>query len=216
MAKRPLIEATKREQKGSHSVARLRKEGAVPAIIYGSGAPVEMISVSHERMREIIEARSRTVDLKLGSKSQSAIVKDVQYDHLGSDVFHVDFERIELSETVRVEVSIETHGVAKGTRLGGVLEVVHKHVSVECKAGDIPNEVVVEIADLDIDQFVTIGQLQIPEGVKVLDDPAAICVVVHPPRKEVDVTAEAEAGAELAEPEVIGAKKEEEESGEES
>jgi len=212
MAERPLIEARKRGEKGKRTVARLRQKGIVPGVIYGMGGPTEMISVDEERLREVIEGRSRMVDVKLGSEEHPAIVKEIQYDHLGAEIYHVDFERINLSEIVRVQVPLETHGTAKGAKSGGLLDLVLKHVNVECKAGEIPTEITVEVADLDIGQVLTVAQLSVPAGVKVLDDPGTIVVVVHEPRAEEEVAAAvAPAAGEMAEPEVITARKEKEE-----
>jgi large subunit ribosomal protein L25 len=210
MAKRPLIEAEQRSETGTRAMRRLRRGGRVPGVVYGGGTDNRNITVSAEKMHEVIASRSRMVELQFEGQAQPAVVKDVQYDHLGSDINHVDFERIDLEEIVRVSVPVETHGTAKGTRNGGVMEVVHRHVTVECHAGDIPNEITVEVAELDLEQSITVGQLALPEGVKVLDDPASIVVIVHPPREEEEVTA-APAEGELAEPELITRKAEEEE-----
>jgi large subunit ribosomal protein L25 len=216
MAKRPLVEAEVREGKGKRAVARLRRGGAVPGVVYGLDAPVQMITVSEERLREIIESRSRMVELKLGAKAEPVLVKEIQYDHLGSDIYHVDFERIDLGEVVRVPVPLETRGTSKGAKSGGILDLVLKHFTVECKAGEIPNEIVVDISDLDIGQSITAGQVQVPAGVKVLDDPATIVAIVQAPREEEVAATAAEPGAaEIAEPEVITARKEKEEEEEE-
>jgi large subunit ribosomal protein L25 len=212
MAERPLIEARKRDETGKRVVSELRRHGVVPGVIYGMDGPTEMIAVPEERLREIIDSRSRMVDVKLGADAHPAIVKEIQYDHLGSDIYHVDFERINLSEIIRVKVPIETHGSAKGAKSGGLLDLVLKNVDVECMAGEIPNEIIVEVADLDIGQHLTVGQLAAPAGVKILDAAATIVVVVHAPRAEEEVAAAvAPAGEEMAEPEVITARKEKEE-----
>ena len=91
--------------------------------------------------------------------------------------------------------------------------MTHRHITVECKPGDVPSEITVEVAHLDIGDTVTVGELPIPEGVKVIDEPSTVAVAIHAPRKAVEVEAE-EGEEELAEPEVISARKEEE--GEES
>lgn len=209
MAKRPLIEAQKRDVSGTRAVKRLRKTGVVPGVIYGQGAPTESLVVQEARLREVIETRSRMVEVRLNSQTFPAVLKQVQYDHLGSDIYHVDFERINLTEIVRVEVPIETHGTARGTRNGGVLDVILKRVMIECKASDIPNEILVEVGDLEMGQTVTVGQLSLPADVKVIGDPTTIAVAVLAPRSEEELAAPLE--GEMAEPEVIGAKKEEEE-----
>lgn len=211
MAKRPLLEAETRSETGTRAVRALRKSGRVPAVMYGPGVPTESISLDAEALRDAVEERARIVDIKLGSKKQPVVVKEIQFDHLGSDLYHADFERIDLSEVIHVEVPVETHGTAKGTRNGGILEIPHFHVRVECKAGDVPNEIKVEVADLDIGDVITVGQLELPKGVKVTDDPGTVVVHVQAPRKPEEVEVE-EVGEEIAEPEVIGGKKEDEEA----
>jgi len=216
MAKRPLIEAEKRDIQGKRAVARLRRTGVVPGVIYGSGRETQMLTVEDERLREVIESRSKMVDLKIGATTESAMIKDVQYDHLSTSIYHVDFERIDLSEIVRVQVPVETHGQPLGAKSGGIMDVVRKHITIECKAGDIPNELTVEVADLDIGQALTVAQVKLPEGVKAVDDPAGIVITILAPRKEEEVAAaEAAPAEELAEPEVISTRKEKEEEEEE-
>lgn len=210
MHKYPVIKAQKRTKRGTRAARRLRSGGRVPAVIYGRGLPGEMLSVDEETLRGIIESRAKMVELRVGSKKQAALIKDIQFGHLGDVINHVDFEGISLEETIRIEVLVETHGTPKGVREGGVLDVTHRHITVECKPGDVPSEITVEVADLAIGDIVTVGELPVPEGVKVIDEPSTVAVAVHAPRKAVEVEAE-EGEEELSEPEVITARREEEE-----
>lgn len=215
MAKYPMIEARKRAETGKRAVGRLRSAGRIPAVIYGPHVATESLSVDAEAITDMVESRTKMLEVKLGKKKLPVVIKDVQFDHLGSDIIHVDFEGIDLTETLRLEVPVETHGTPKGVRNGGVMEVTHRHVTVECKPADVPNEITVEVADLDIGDTVTVGDLPVPEGVEIIDEPSTVAVAVHAPRKAIEV--EEEVGEEeIAEPEVIGAAKEdeEEESGE--
>jgi large subunit ribosomal protein L25 len=214
MAKRPLIEAQPRTETGKRAMVRLRKSGSVPAVMYGSGVATEHLMVNEEAMRAVLESRSRMVEVKVGDNTQPAVLKDVQFDHLGSDLYHIDFERINLSEVVRVQVPVETHGVPKGSKNGGVMSVSHRHVTVECTAGDVPNEILVEVGDLDIGQMLTVAQLALPQGVRLVDDPGTVVISIQAPRSEEEITAP-EAETEMAEPEVITARKPEEEEEEE-
>ncbi len=210
MHKYPVIKAQKRTKRGTRAARRLRSGGRVPAVIYGRGLPGEMLSVDEETLRGIIESRAKMVELRVGSKKQAALIKDIQFGHLGDVINHVDFEGISLEETIRIEVLVETHGTPKGVREGGVLDVTHRHITVECKPGDVPSEITVEVADLAIGDIVTVGELPVPEGVKVIDEPSTVAVAVHAPRKAVEVEA-GEGEEELSEPEVITARREEEE-----
>ncbi len=205
----PVIEARPRQERGSRSMRRLRGQGLIPAVIYGADCENQPLSVHAETLRGVIEQRARMVEVKIGSQSRPAVIKEIQFDHLDSEIQHVDFETINLEETIEIDVPIETHGTPKGVKNGGTMEVVHKHITVECKPADIPREITVEVADLDIGADVTVGDLTIPERVKVLDDPAQTVITVHAPRVEEEVAEVAE--EELAEPEVIGARREEEE-----
>ncbi|MHC4711828.1 MAG: 50S ribosomal protein L25 [Planctomycetota bacterium] len=207
----PVIEARPRDERGSRSMRRLRGEGLVPAVIYGANCDNQPLSVDAETLRGIIEQRARMVEVRIGSKSRPAVIKDIQFDHLDSEIQHVDFETINLEETMQIEVPIETHGTPRGVKNGGTMEVVHKRITVECKPADIPREITVEVADLEIGADVAVADLEIPDRVKVLDDPAQTVITVHAPRVAEEVAEVAE--EELAEPEVISAKREEEEGG---
>lgn len=208
MAKRPLIEAQARTETGKRAMIRLRKAGNVPAVMYGMGGATENIMVNEEALRAALDSRSRMIEVKMAGQVQPAVIKEVQLDHLGSDLYHIDFERINLSEIVKVQVNIETHGTPKGAKAGGVLSVSHRRVTVECAAGEIPNEITIEVGDLEIGQMITVGQLVLPQGVKVLDDPATVILILQAPREAEEVVAAAE--GEIAEPEVITARKPEE------
>ena len=163
---------------------RLRREGNVPAVIYGAEhRDREHHGHGGERCTKSSPAGRAWSSSSSTGRPSPAVIKEVQFDHLGSDIYHVDFERINLEEIVRVQVPVETHGTAKGTRNGGVMRLVHRHVTVECHAGDIPNEIVVEVGDLDIDQSITVGQLALPAGREGSSTmPATIVVIVHAPR----------------------------------
>lgn len=205
----PVIEGRPRSERGSRAMQRLRRQGLLPAVIYGADCENQPLTIDAEALKSAIEQRARMVEVKIGSKSQPAVIKDVQFDHLDSEIQHVDFETIDLEETLEIEVPVETHGNPKGVKNGGTMEVVLKHITVECKPADIPREITVEVADLDIGAEITVAMLAVPAGVKVLDDPEQIVITVHAPREEEEIVETVE--GELSEPEVIGAKREEEE-----
>lgn len=208
MPEYPVLEARKRTERGTRSAKRLRGQGLIPAVMYGPGVESELLAVDGEALYDAIEQRAKMVEIKIGSKKRPAIIKNVQFDHLDSDIQHVDFEIIKMTDNVRIDVSIETHGTPRGVRNGGVLELARKHVTIECKPTGIPREITVEVAELDINSVVTVADLEVPKGVRILDDPGITILSIHPPRVEME---EEEVSEEMAEPEVIGQKKPEEE-----
>jgi len=203
MGDNPVMEARRREKTGSRAARRLRNSGLVPAVIYGGGIETECLAVDAEALRHLVEERARIVDVKIGREKRSAVIKDLQYDHLDSDIQHVDFEIVKMDEVLEIEVPVETHGTPKGAKNGGVLEVVLKQITVECKPADIPKEIRVEVGELEIGDTITVGEVEMPPGVRVLDDPGASVVALHPPREERELEEVAE--EQMLEPELIGA-----------
>ncbi len=213
MADNPTMAAQRREKTGTRASRALRRKGLVPCVIYGGGVEAEPLAVSAEELMHAIEERARIVDVKVGSKKRPVVIKEVQFDHLQSDIQHVDFEIIKMDEVLEIDVPVETHGTPKGAKNGGMLEIVMKHISVECKPGDIPKEIRIEVGELEIGDTVAVGEIEAPPGVKILDDPTISVVAVHAPREEEELEEAAE--GEMLEPELIGAEPEEDEEGEE-
>ena len=203
MPENPVIEARERTERGSRASRRLRSRGLVPGVMYGAGTETEALSVEADRLNQLIEEGARIVDVKIGSKARSVVIKEIQFDHLDSDIQHVDFELVRMDELLEIDVPVETHGTAKGTRSGGVLEVVLKRLAVECKPGDMPREIRIEVGELEIGDTITVADITLPEGVKALVDPSTALVAVHAPREEVEVEEAVE--GEMLEPELIGA-----------
>jgi large subunit ribosomal protein L25 len=155
------------------------------------------------------------VDLK-GDVSDTALVRGLQWNTYGTDVLHVDLARVSAEERVHVRVPVETRGTAAGAHEGGIVELVMHEVEIECPAGSIPDKIEVRVHEMQVGDSLKAGEIPLPEGVRMLVEPDIIVVhCVGRTLEEEEVTAEA--GAEAAEPEVIGRKgKEEEEEEEES
>ena len=149
-------------------------------------------------------------DLALDGKSEKVLVKEVQFDHLGIEVIHVDFARVSLDEKVKVNVPVELKGTPKGEADGGVLQQIINSLEVECLVTEIPEVIRHLVSEMALNDVVHIRDLKLPEGVRVLQDGDLIVATV----KEIleVVVAAPEEGA--AEPEVIGRKLAEGEEGE--
>jgi large subunit ribosomal protein L25 len=193
---------------GSRDATRLRKAGQVPAVVYGHKETPAHVSVSRDELRAALRHHARTVSLVVDGKSDTVLIQQVQHDHLGSDILHVDFRRVSRDERVRTTVEIQLRGVAPGTTAGGVLDQPLHKIHVECPAMAIPDAIRVRIDQLVVGQAIHVKELDLPAGVKALEDPDLVVVQVKLQQVEViePTAVPTEPGA--AEPEVITKKKE--------
>ncbi len=204
------LETSKREGHGSKKAARLRKEGQVPAVLYGHKEATESVSVGKDALLHAIHHKARVVDLKSAAGTQKALITELQWDHLGKEILHADFQRVDVNERIAVTVPIELKGIAPGVTGGGALEQPLHTLHVECLAIAVPESVRVNIGELQIGSVIHVSDLHLPEGVKALDAADAVVVQVKAPQVEGEAVPGA-APAEQAEPEVIGRKAGEEE-----
>jgi large subunit ribosomal protein L25 len=190
---------------------RLRSQGQVPAVIYGHKEATVQVTVPGEELLRAIRHGSRLIELKQSDKSETALIREVQWDPLGHDILHVDFARVAADEKVSLPVPIVLRGTSPGVVAGGnLVQLVHT-LMVECLVTSIPESIRVSVAELQIDQVLHVRDLKLPEGVAVKDDPETILVqVVH---KALEAEAAPPPG-EQAEPEIIGRKEKEEEAAE--
>jgi len=212
---RAVLNASVRTEVGSNGVKKVRKAGRIPAVLYGHGQQNVNLSLCAEELHSVLRHGARLVDLK-GDVSDTALVRNLQWNTYGSDVLHVDLARVSAEERVHVRVPLETRGTAAGAHEGGIVELVMHEVEIECPAGSIPDKIEVRVHEMQVGDSLKAGEIPLPEGVRMLVEPDIIVVrCVGRTLEEEEVTAEA--GAEAAEPEVIGRKgKEEEEEEEES
>jgi large subunit ribosomal protein L25 len=194
-----------RPSRGTREARRMRRNGQVPAVLYGHGEAAVSLVVGQDDLATVLRHHSRLVDLK-GGVNESALIRALQWDTFGLEVLHVDFARVSADERIEVQVSIELRGTAPGANEGGVIEHLLHEVTIECLATAIPDRLQVKINALNKGEHITVGQLEVPEGVKVLADPEDIVVQCVEAADE----AQPELHAESAEPEVIGRKAEEE------
>ena len=213
MAKAFSLKAQAREHTGSKAAVQVRKEGRIPAIVYGHQQEPKAISLDTHDFVEGLHHGHRVLDVQVGRKKETVMVKDVQYDHLGKQVVHADLMRVDVTERVRVAVPIELKGVAKGTHEGGIINEQMDHIEVECVVTEIPESIPVNIKEVEVGDAIHAGDIALPEGLKLITEPETViltCGLVAAAKTTEEIEAEAPAA-----PEVIGEKKEEE-GGEES
>ena len=210
------IEVNRREETGKSANRRLRREEMIPAVVYGGGKEPISIQVPRKTLIDLFKSggsENRIFLLKLADTGQSrhAMIRDMQIHPINRKVEHVDFMRIDMSKRIRVRVHITLEGVPYGVRTeGGLLDFVTREVEVECLPTAIPQEIKVDVNDVKVGQHLEVKDLQLPAGVKLIEDEDRVIVSVAHAKVEVEAVA---AGAEVAavEPEVIAKGKKEEE-----
>jgi large subunit ribosomal protein L25 len=202
MSETVVVNTEPRDGRGSKKAYHLRKAGRVPAVVYGHGEATVSVSVGHDDFAKVLKTGAKIVDLKTNGTTQSAQIVDIQYDHLGNEVLHVDFKRVSKDETIKLAVPVELRGTVQGAGAGLVVDQPLHVLHVECLVTAVPERIRVTIDGLGMGQAIHVRELKLPEGVKVLEDADAIVVQVKAAHDESVTT------AAVAEPEVIGRKAE--------
>ena len=208
------LKVQRREKLGTSNTRRLRRTGAVPAILYGHGEASVSLAVAAEDLLGIIRLGHKLVTLE-GDAAEGAFIKSVQWDVYGKDVLHVDLLRVSETELVETTVTIELRGTAPGIGEGGIIEHLVHEVEIDCPAAAVPDKLTLLITDLHLNASIHARDIPLPAGAKLLSDPDTVVVHCVPPHMEAEPTpgaAVAEPGA--AEPELI--RKEKPEEGEEA
>lgn len=206
------LTTAKRTELGSLNVRRLRREGYVPAVVYGRGEESTPIKIPEREILSLIAHGGHIFKLT-GDLKDDVMIKDVQWNAFGTEVLHLDFLRIRADEVVELEIQIELVGEAPGTHSGGVVRQFLHEVEIQCPANAVPDRLELSINELELGQALTAADIPLPEGAKLVTDPDTTVVTCEEPTEMPEEEAEGELGA-AAEPEVIG-KPDSEEAGDE-
>ena len=211
----PTIKTEPRDRIGTRYSKRLRNAGRLPGVVYGHKADPVSISVDAKETLTILKKGAHVVNLShQGGKSETCLVKELQFGFLGDDVIHIDFARVDLNEEVEVKVHLKFTGSPEAAKVpGAVLTHPVTEIDVICKVSEIPSEIKVDIGKME--QFFTVKEIQLPPGVRTKESPDRIVAQIPLVAEEVvpvaaeatDVAATTAAGTE---PEVITEKKAEE------
>ncbi|MHC4692234.1 MAG: 50S ribosomal protein L25 [Planctomycetota bacterium] len=214
MEKTLKLDAKIRENTGSKAAEKERKQGRIPAVVYGHKKEPEAISLDEHNLVVGLHHGHRIMDIKIGKKTQKVLIKDLQYDYLGKNIIHADLVRIDITETIKVTVPIELKGTAKGTQEGGVITEHTDHLEIECQAANIPESIVVTVTDMEVGDTLHAADVELPEGAKLASSPDILlitCSLVAAAKAAEEIEEEVEPAA----PEVITEAKEEETESEE-
>ena len=208
------LEATTRETFGKNEARRTRREGRVPAVLYGGdGKEATPIAVPPKALLKILHSESgqnTLISLKLaGASDTRVLVKDFQIDPVTHEVLHADFYRIAMDRVLQVTIPVTVHGEPKGVKQqGGILEFIRREIVIECLPADIPEHVDVDVSELMLHQGIRVRDVATnPKWKPVTEGEAMLVHVIMPKAEEVAAPADAAAVAAVptapVEPEVI-------------
>ena len=201
----------RREGTGKQLAKRLRRQGIVPAIVYG-GPKTESVSVDPKAVLRMIAGHAGTTQLltlKIDGEAASrmAIIRAMQFDPVTERLLHVDLQEVSADKPITVRVAVHPVGEAVGVRdTKGILNLVLHEVSVSCLPTAIPEQIDADVSALAIGDVLTIANLTVPDGVRILNDPGQAVATVSPPMAE-EVATPAVTAAVTAEPEVLTERK---------
>ena len=196
------LEASVREQRGKGPARRLRKQGQVPAILYGLSKESVALTLDTKAMTRILESpagHNQIVNLKVpGGEPAAAMAVDWQVDPVRGSLLHVDMQRVDLKRKLHLSVPIETVGVSVGAKEeGGIESIVTREVEIECLPLDVPARIAVDVSSLSIGDSVRMRDLTAAEEYSFVTNPDVVLVhVIAPKAVEEEVKPEEEVAAE--------------------
>src|SRR5262245_61025345 len=202
------IQSSIREETGKGPNHRLRAAGKVPAVLYGHKSKNVALTVDPKDIFRILhsQAGENTIFLLTvpGRETVNCLIKEYQLEPISHSLLHADFYEVAMDEALEVDVPVEVQGEAYGVKTeGGLLDVVHRELRVECLPGDIPEHILIDVTEMKIGDLQRVRDLQISDKIKILDDPDTVVVAVEHPRAEEPVAGATPVAETEAEPEVI-------------
>lgn len=193
------IEVNKRELSNKKSfVKSLRNKDEIPGIYYSHDSKASIpFSVSKKVMHEALKAEAQVYQVSVGSKARDVIIKSVQYHPISDEMLHIDLYGVRMDQEVTVKVPIELVGQSEGIKAGGVLNQTLTELDITCLPGSIPQNIEIDISNLNIGDALRLGQLSLADGLTVIGDEENLIIAVNEPtvqaeEEEIEVSVEGE------------------------
>ena len=188
-----------RTEIGKSANRKLRKEGMIPATVYGLGEAAVSLKISPKVVAKILASETGMNSLLFMQREgtdikRHVIIKDLQRSPVTGRLVHVDFMRVDPSRKIRVRVPIRLVGTPVGTKEGGMLEFVLREIEIQSLPGTIPPHIDVDVTPLKISENIRLEQIQLPADIELMDAPHSVICIVHGAKAE-PVAASDEAGA---------------------
>lgn len=186
------IEATMREA-GKNKSRKLKKEGYILAVLYGKGMESIPLAVEDNKLQRLIQKHGRNVllDIVVNGSTHNAIIKEIQEDTVKGKIIHVDFQRVSMYEMIESTVPIKVEGEGLIESKGGILQHQLWELNIKSLPSNIPQEVVIDISNLNIGDTLFVKDIKLPDGVEKLDDEEEVVLsILAPKTSEVEETEE--------------------------
>ncbi|WP_182201615.1 50S ribosomal protein L25/general stress protein Ctc [Paraliobacillus salinarum] len=203
------LKAKKREDLQKSNTKKIRQSGRIPAVVYGNNKQSNTISVDSIELLKTVrdEGRNAIISLDVEGKSVDVMLHDYQIEPIRDELVHADFYVVNMSQEMDVEVTVRLEGEAQGSKEGGVLQQPLYALAVRAKPADIPEEIMIDVSDLQIGDSIMVSDLKDGKNYEILEDENTTIVTVTAPDTAEEETTE----EEPAEPEVINEKADDEE-----
>jgi large subunit ribosomal protein L25 len=201
------LQATTRTGTGNGPARALRREGRVPAILYGPADKPQMLSVGTHDFEEVVKEGNvgRSIfNLVIdgGKETKAAMIKELQIHPVHHGLIHVDFYAVDMARKVRVNVPVTATGKSKGVEMGGMLQIIRRELEVLCLPNAIPQEITIDITELDVGQSVHVEDIQLGGDVELPHEVNfTVLTILSQKKAEVEEVEEGEEVAEAAEEE---------------
>jgi large subunit ribosomal protein L25 len=198
-----VLKAQIRDDRGKGAARKLRAQGLVPGVLYGHGFESQAISLSSRDLIHYFHSMhgaAAVVDIEIDGTRHMAVPREIQKDHLRGRYIHIDFLAVRRDEKIKMTIEIHEIGEAPGVKTGGVIEHHLREVDIECLPGDVPEQLVVDISELELGDMLRVSDIPVPDGVTIMTDLETPVISVVTPavlRTEADLALPGEEGVEV-------------------
>jgi large subunit ribosomal protein L25 len=196
------LKAIPRKLGRKSELKRMRREGWLPAEVYGKGIENLHVYISKKDFEKLPLGEAYLINLEVEGEKEPrvCIVKDVQTDWTGTNPIHVDLQDLTYTAEIEAEIPVHVVGTPKGLEKGGTLEIVMPTITVKAPPAKLPEHIEIDVSDLDLGDVIYVKDLPVPEGTKIMDNPDEVVIVLLEPEEEKtgegEETAEGESATE--------------------
>lgn len=204
MAKTLSLKAETRKRTGSGVLKQMRREGSLPSVVYGKDSENINIKVNTKALTDMLASSASTsilIDLEIdGKDAQTAFLQDTQRNPLTGELVHADFLAVTKGMKITASIPVELHGEPVGVKVGGIIEQLIRDLEISCSPKDLPERIDASIEHLEVGASLTIGDLDVPEGVEVVLADNVLVAIVNESRttKSAGAAEEADEATEAA------------------
>ena len=184
-----LLQAEERTEEKQSTVRKMREEGNIPAVLYGKNVKSKAIFVNAADFIQTIRQAGRNglITMKLNGSEHSVMLHDIQRDPVRKEIIHADFQVVDMTKEVEVDVNVQLVGEALGVKDGGVLQQPLHQLSVRALPTDIPSSIRVDVSSLEVGQTITVGDIQIDGKYEINHEPTEVLASILPPKQEKEI-----------------------------